>query len=331
MDRRTLLAGSCGLLVTSGIALAQSSVKVARIGVLAGLPTTPEAKRLWESFAQGLHELGYVEGRNIVIERRYYEGSFDAIPALAAELVRLRVDVIVTGASPAPEVAKRVSSTVPIVMAFHTDPVGSGLVTSLAKPGGNVTGTSLVSVELRGKQLQLLKETLPKLSRVAILLDPTSSTYRNDLREVEAAVRSLQLSISMVEARAPSEIADALSGAVKERAGALLIIGGTSLFYLHRTRLAELAIERRLPTMTGLRDFVEVGCLMAYGPNLTDGFRRAAWYVDRILKGAKPGDLPVEQATTFALTVNLRTAKQLGLTVPSSVLARANATIGDAR
>jgi putative tryptophan/tyrosine transport system substrate-binding protein len=326
MDRRTLLMGSCGLFVTTNIAIAQPPAKVAQIGILAGKPTTPEAVRLWEAFAQGLRELGYIEGKTVVIERRYYEGSIDALEALAVELVRTGVAVIVTGASPAPEVAKRVSSTIPIVMAFHTDPLRSGLVASLAKPGGNVTGTSLVATELRGKQLQLLKETLPKLGRVAILLDPTSSTYRVDLREVEDAARSLQMPVSIVEARAPNEIASALV-AVKERVGALLIIGGTSLFYLHRARIAELAIERRLPTMAGLRDFVEVGCLMAYGPNLVDGYRRAAWYVDRILKGAKPGDLPVEQATTFALTINLKTAKTLGLSVPSSVIARANATI----
>ena len=327
MDRRTLLAGSCGLLVTSSIAISQPPAKVARIGILAGKPTTPEAARLWEGFAQGLRELGYIDGKNVVIERRYFEGSIDALEPLAIELVRLRVDVIVTGASPAPEVAKRVSSTVPIVMAFHTDPLRSGLVASLAKPGGNVTGTSLVVTELRGKQLQLLKETLPKLGRVAILLDPTSSTYRVDLKEVEAAARSLQMPTSIVEAGAPSDLAGALSVAAKERVGALLIIGGTSLFYSHRARIAELAIERRLPTMTGLRDFVEVGCLMAYGPSLVDGFRRAAWYVDRILKGAKPGDLPVEQATTFALTINVKTAKTLGVSIPPSVIARANATI----
>ncbi|HVE48871.1 MAG TPA: ABC transporter substrate-binding protein [Casimicrobiaceae bacterium] len=283
--------------------------------------------RLWEGFAEGLRELGYIEGKNIVIERRYYEGGVDALDALAVELVRLGVDVIVAGASPAPEVAKRVTSTVPIVMATHVDPLTSGLVASLAKPGGNVTGTSLAATELRGKQLQLLKETLPKLSRVAILLDPTSSTYRDDLREVEGAARSLQMPIAIVEARAPNEFADAFSAAVKARVGALLIIGGTALIYSNRRRIAELAIERRLPTMTGLRDFAEVGCLMAYGPNLLDGFRRAAWYVDRILKGAKPGDLPVEQATTFALTINLKTAKALGLSIPLSVTARADATI----
>jgi len=274
-----------------------------------------------------LRELGYVDGENMLIERRYYEGSADALQPLAAELVRLRVDVIVTGASPAPEVAKRISSTIPIVMATHTDPLRSGLIVSLARPGGNVTGTSLAVVGLRGKQLQLLKEALPRLGRVAILLDPTSSTYQDDVTEAEGAARLLQLPISIVEARAPNQLVDALSAAVKERAGALHIIGGTSLFYANRARLADLAIERRLPTMTGLRDFTEVGCLMAYGPDLIHGYRRAAWYVDRILKGAKPAELPVEQATTFALTINLKTAKALGLTIPSSVLVRANATI----
>ena len=327
MDRRTLLVGSCGLLVTSSLSSAQRSTKAARIGILGGVPNTPEARRLWDGFMHGLQELGYVEGKNILIERRYYEGSVDALQPLAVELVRLGVDVIVTGASPAPEVAKRVSSTIPIVMTLHSDPLKSGLIVSLARPGGNVTGTSLAVVGLRGKQLQLLKETLPRLGRVALLLDPTSSTYQDDVREAEGAARLLQLPISIVEARAPNQLVDALSAAVKERVGALHIIGGTSLFYANKARLADLAIERRLPTMTGLREFAEAGCLMAYGPDLIHGYRRAAWYVDRILRGAKPGDLPVEQATTLALTINQRTAKALGLTIPSSVLVRANATI----
>ena len=327
MYRRALLLGSCGLLVTSRIGIAQRSTKVARIGILGGKPTTTEAAQLWEIFAQGLRELGYVEGKNIVIERRFYEGGIDSLEALAVELVRLRVDVVVTGASPAPEVAKRVSSTVPIVMATHVDPLTSGLVASLARPAGNVTGTSLALTELRGKQLQLLKEAFPKLGRVAVLLDPTGSTYRNDLREIEAAARSLRTPVSIVEVRAANEFADAFLAAVKERAGALLIIGGTSLLYAHRARIAELAIEHRLATMTGLRDFADAGCLMAYGPSLVDGYRRAAWYVDRILKGARPGDLPVEQATTYALTINLKTAKALGLSIPPYMVARANATI----
>jgi putative ABC transport system substrate-binding protein len=325
MNRRTLLA--CGLLVTSRISSAQPSRKIARIGILAGVPNTPEARRNWESLVQGLRELGYFEGNNLVIERRFYEGSIDALPRLAAELVGLRVDVIVAGASPAPEVAQRATSTVPIVMATHTDPLRSGLIGSLARPGGNVTGSSLAVVGLRGKQLQLLKEAVPKLGRVAILLDPTGSTYQEDLKEVEAAARSLQLSMLIMEVRAPNDLAESLSRAVKERASAALIIGGTRFIYEHRVLIAELAMERRVATMTGLRDFVDAGCLMAYGPDLGYGYRRAAWYVDRILKGAKPGDLPVEQATTFALTINLKTAKALGLTIPSSVLVRANATI----
>ena len=327
MDRRTLLVGACGLFVAPSLSSAQRSTKVARIGILGGVPNTPETRQLWDRFTHGLQELGYVEGKNIIIERRYYEGSVDALQPLAAELVRLRVDVIVTGASPAPEVAKRVSSTVPIVMVTHTDPLRSGLIASLARPGGNVTGTSLAIVGLRGKQLQLLKEALPKLGRVALLLDPTGSTHQEDLKEVAAAARSLQLSMLTMEVRAPNDLAESLSRAVKERASAALIIGGTRFIYEHRVLIAELAMERRMPTMAGLRDFVDAGCLMAYGPDLGYGYHRAAWYVDRILKGAKPGDLPVEQATTFALTINLKTAKALGLKIPSPVLVRANATI----
>jgi putative tryptophan/tyrosine transport system substrate-binding protein len=305
---------------------AQPPTKIFRIGILAGLPASPEAARLWEGFVQGLRELGYVEGQSIVIERRYYEGA-ERLPALAGDLVRLRVDVIVTGGSPAPEMAKRATSTIPIVMATHVDPIGSGLVAGLARPGGNVTGTSLLLAELRGKQLQLLKETLPNLGSVAVLVDPTNPIHKRELTEVEAAARSLQVRIYAVEMRAPGDLAHAFSAVAKDRFGALLIIGGTPLFYNERARFAALGLEQRLPTMSGLSEFAAAGCLMSYGPNLADGFHRAAWYVDRILKGAKPADLSIEQPTKFSLVINLRTAKALGLTIPPAVLARADAVI----
>jgi putative ABC transport system substrate-binding protein len=327
MDRRTLLLGSLGLFAAPLVPLAEAPRKFFRIGILAGLPTSPEAVGLWDGFIRGLRELGYVEGQNIVVERRYYEDNAEQLPTFAYDLVQLHVDVIVTGASPAPEVAKRATSTIPIVMATHIDPVGSGLVVSLARPGSNVTGTSLLLGELRGKQLQLLKETLPNLSRVAVLADPASPTHGRELRAVEAAARLLKMPIHVVEVRAPSDLAGAFSVVTRERIGALLIIGGSRVFYSHRAQIAALGLERRLPTMSGLGEFAAAGCLMSYGPNLADGFGRAAWYVDRILKGAKPGDLPIEQPTKFSLVVNLRTAKALGLTIPSSILARADALI----
>ena len=327
IDRRTLLLGSLGLVAAPLVLLAEPPRKLFRIGILAGLPTSPEAVDLWEGFIRGLRELGYVEGQNIVFERRYYEDNPERLFTLAFDLVRLQVDVIVTGASPAPEVAKRATSTIPIVMATHIDPVGSGLVVSLARPSGNVTGTSLLLGELRGKQFQLLKEALPNLNRVAVLADPASPTHGRELREVEAAAQSLQVPIHVVEIRAPRDLAAASSVIARERIGALLIIGGSPLLYSQRAQIAALGLERRLPTMSGLAEFAAAGCLMSYGPNLADGFRRAAWYVDRILKGAKPDDLPIEQPTKFFLVINLRTAKTLGLTIPSSVLARADALI----
>jgi putative ABC transport system substrate-binding protein len=315
------------LLAVPLVAGAQPAAKVYRIGLLGGSPpTSPEASRLWEGFFQGLRELGYVEGQNVVIEGRWYGDRTERLPALAAELVRLPVDVIVAGTAPAPEAAKRATSTIPIVMASHGDPVGSGLVASLAKPGGNVTGLSGVGPELSSKQLQLLKETLPSLSRVAILSNPTIPSQTLNLREMEVAARALKVRIQVVEARAPSEFAGAFSAATKERASALIVLGG-SIFFAHRARLAELAAQSRLPAMGGAREFTQAGGLMAYGPDNRDSWRRAAGYVGRILKGAKPADLPVEQPTKFELIINLKTAKALGLTIPPSVLARADEII----
>jgi len=327
IDRRTWLLGSLGLFAAPLVAEAQSPARVFRIGLLGGSsPTSPEASHVWAGFFQGLRELGYLEGQNVVIEGRYYGDSIERLPALAADLVRLPVDVIVAGAPPAPETAKRATSTIPIVMANHSDPVGTGLVASLARPGGNVTGLSLVAPELRVKQLQLLKEAVPRLMRVAVLSNPAIPFHARDLKDLEVAARSLKVRLQVVESRAPSDFTEAFSVATKGRAGALIILSG-SMFFAHRARLAELAAKSRLPSMSLLREYAEAGGLMTYGADVRDSFRRAAGYVDRILKGAKPGDLPIEQPTKFELVINLKAAKALGLMIPPSVLLRADHVI----
>jgi putative ABC transport system substrate-binding protein len=328
VERRAFLCAATWSLVASRVvAEAQPSAKGFRIGLLGGSsPTSSESSHVWEAFFRGLRELGYVEGQNIVIEGRWYGDNVERLPGLAGELARLQVDVIVAAAPPAPEEAKRATSTIPIVMANHADPVGSGLVASLARPGGNVTGLSISSPALRGKQLELLKEVVPGLSRVAALVNPAIPGHERDVRELELAARSLKMRLHVVEARDPSAFADAFSGATKERAGALIVLRG-SMFFAHRARLAELAAQRRLPAIYLLREHVEAGGLMAYGVDLRDLFRRAAGYVDRILKGAKPADLPVEQPMKFELVINLKTARALGLTLPPAVLARTDQVI----
>ncbi len=324
LDRRTFLADALAVFAVPLVAEAQPPAKVSRIGILGG--TSPEVSPVLRKFVERLRELGYVEGQNVVIEGRYYGDRIDRLPALAAELVRLPVDVIVAGAAPAPEAARSATSAIPIVMAAaHPDPVGSGLVASLGRPGGNVTGMAVEAWELRGKQLQMLKETVPRLSRVAVLSDPSNPLHAQDVKGVEAAARVLKVRLRVVEARAPSEFAEAFSAATRERVDGLMVLGGSMLF-THRARLAELAAQSRLPA-TGVRQFVEAGGLMAYGIDIGASFRRAADYVDRILKGAKPSDLPVEQPTKFELVINLTTARALGLTIPPAVLARADEVI----
>ena len=327
MNRRALLAAYLGFLAAPVVAAAQGPAKIYRVGLLGGSPpNSPEAVHLWEGFFRVLRDLGYVEGQNIIIEGRWYGNRPERLPALAAELVRLPVDVIVAGTAPSPEAAKRATSTIPIVMASHPDPVAARLVASLARPGGNVTGLSSLSPELSGKQLQLLQETLPGLGRVAILSNPTVPSQRLNVTETEVAARSLKVQIQVLEARDPREFAEAFAAATRERAGALIVLGG-SVFFSHRPRLVELAAQSRLPTMYVTREFAQEGGLMAYGSDLRDSWRRAAWYVDRILKGAKPADLPVEQPSKFELVINMKTAKTLGLTIPPSVLARADEII----
>ncbi len=306
---------------------AQQATSLARVGFLMPFPPSdPRVPRFLQAFRQGLHELGYVEGQNIAIEFRSAEGKYDRLSALAAELVRLKVNVIVTVASPATQAAKQATETIPIVMVNIADPVASGFVASLARPAGNITGSSLMLPEMVAKQLELLKEVLPKVPRVACLGNPTNPNYAAGLPHAQDAARALGVRLQPVEIRNSTDIDSAFAAMARDRAGALIVFtDAVTLDY--RTRLADHAIRRRLPTVSGVSEFAEAGGLLAYGPRLTDGYRRAASYVDKILKGAKAADLPVEQPTTFELVVNLKTAKVLGLTIPHSVLQRADQVI----
>jgi len=319
------LAG--GLLAAPRAAQAQQAAKVYRLGLLGGSPpNSPGGRHAWEGFFQGMRELGYIEGQNILVEGRFYGDHTERLPVLAAELVRLKVDVIVAGATPAPDAAQRATSTIPIVMATHSDPVGSGLVANLAKPGKNVTGLSTLGPELVGKRLQLLKEVVPGISRVAVLSNPTDTAQELLLREAKVAARSLKVQLQVLEARAPSDFADAFSAMTKERAGGVIIFT-SSMFYDARIRIVELAARSRVPAIYSVKEYAEAGGLMAYGVNLGESFRRAATYVDKILKGVKPADLPVEQPTKFDFVINLKTARALGLTIPQSLVQGADEVI----
>ncbi len=300
---------------------AQPPTKVPRVGLLrTGSPPDPFV----ESFRQALRDLGYLEGQNIVIEYRWAEGRVDRFPELAADLVRLNVDVIVAGGFPATRAAKQATTSIPIVMSATTDPVASGFIASLARPGGNITGSATLLSELAAKRLELLKEVLPKVSRVAVLYDPAGDPIQ--LRESQAAARRLKVRLQVLEARVPEDLEGALKGARKGRAAALSVLASAFLSS-QRARIVDLAAKDRLPAIYEHREFVETGGLISYGPNFRDLFRRAAAYMDKILKGAKPADLPVEQPTRFELVINLKTAKALGLTFPPSVLVRADQVI----
>jgi putative ABC transport system substrate-binding protein len=312
-------------LAVAVIAEAQQPTKIPRIGYLSGVsPSTNSARH--EAFRQGLRDLGYVEGKNIVIEWRYAEGKLDRLPALAGELVRLKVDVIVAGGPTPTRAAKDATSMIPIVMAQHTDPVGSGLVASLARPGGNITGLSTLAPEISGKRLELLKEIFPKLSRVAVFGTSTSASSAQELRGVQLAAGTLELKLQLLDIKGPKDVETAFRGASKERADAILVLSSGVNANL-QTEIAELAIKRRLPAMHYRSEFVEAGGLMSYGVSFTDLDRRAATYVDKILKGAKPADLPVEQPKKFEFIINLKAAKQIGLTIPPNVLVRADRVI----
>jgi ABC-type uncharacterized transport system substrate-binding protein len=325
-DRRAFLGALAGGLLAAPLAAeAQQATKVYRIGLLGGTPPTAEP-RLWEGFFQELRERGYVEGQNILFYGRWYWNETERLPALAAELVRLEVDIIVAGAAPAPEAARHATSTIPIVMSYHPDPVGVGLVSSLARPGKNITGMSVSSPDLVGKQLQLLREAVPGVSRVALLSNLAIPSNALAVKEAQVAARSFKVHLQVLEVLVSSDLAPAFSAMTKDRAGGFIVLGG-SIFFAARTRIAELAAQSRLPSIYVLRQFAEAGGLMAYGPSIRDSLRRAATYVDRILKGAKPGDLPIEQPTNFDLIINLKTAKALGLTIPPSLVQRADQVI----
>ena len=326
--RSLTLALLLGLVAAPLAVEAQQTAKVPRVGYLnPGSASDPLTQRRLNAFRQGLRELGYVEGQNIAIESRWAEGKYDRYPALAADLVRLKVDVIVAHGGTATQAVQQATRTIPIVMSLVLDPVGSGLVPSLARPGGNVTGTSFMGPDLVGKQLQLLKEVVPKVSRVALLRNPANPASAQGLRDAEAAARALGVRLQALEARDPQEIDSAFAAMTRERAGALLILPDP-IFGNQRRQIAELAAKRRLPAIHGgLPEYAEAGGLMVYSPNILDLKRRAATYVDKILKGAKPADLPVEQPTKFELVINLRTAKAIGLTIPPSLLQRADQII----
>jgi len=318
---------SVGLLVTSA-ANAQSPERVYRIGVL-GPGSASGDRRPFEAFRDGLRELGWIEGQNIAIERRSAEGQLDRLPDLAAELVRLKVDVIAAATAPAVAAAKSATTTIPIVMLTVTDPVGRGFVTSLSRPGGNVTGVTYgVGTDTFGKGLELLREAVPRIRRVAVLSNPDGPTQSLIVTSIRSTARSLGLQLQLVDARGPDQFDAAFAAMAKEDAEALLVVTDpTYLLPGAAARLADLAIKSRLPSMHSQRPPVEAGGLMSYGPSIVVLFRRAAVHVDKILKGARPADLPVEQPTTFELVINLRTAKALGLTIPPAVLARADEII----
>jgi putative ABC transport system substrate-binding protein len=326
MERRTFMAMLTGGLLAAPLAAeAQAPAKVPRIGFLFG-PTPAVSAPYLEAFRQGLRELGYVEGQNIAIEYRWAEGKYERLPALAAELVRLKVDVIVTSAPPVPLAAKQATSTIPIVFTTAIDPVAQGLVVSLARPGGNITGLASIGQEVVGKHLELLKEVAPKVSQVAVLQNPSTPLHTQILRQAEDAARALEVHLHVLQARTPAEIDAAFTAMRSQRAGGVLVLRD-AFFFAQRTQIVALAAKSRLPAVYGFREEAEAGGLMAYGASLHQMWRRAATYVDKILKGAKPADLPVEQPTKFELVINLKTAKALGLTIPPSLLLRADEVI----
>jgi ABC-type uncharacterized transport system substrate-binding protein len=327
MDRRAFLAGTGAVLLAAPLAAeAQQAAKAPRIGWLGDKPAA--GPRLREAFLQGLRDLGYVEGRNLVMEYRFAEGKPERLPALAAELVALKVDVIMAPGTPAALAAKQATRTTPIVF-VAADPVTSGLVTSLARPGGNLTGLSAFAPELVGKCLEQLKQAVPGVTRVAVLWQPGGlgeRTEKDMLKEAEVAARALGVRLQVLEARGPADFDRAFSDMTRARTGALTVLGST-MFTNERRRLVDLAAKHRLPAVYPWKEFVDAGGLMSYGPNVADLYRRAATYVDKILKGTKPADLPVEQPTKFELVINLKTAKALGLTIPPSLLGRADEVI----
>jgi len=328
LDRRRFVAlGAAGLLAGPAAVRAQQAGRMYRIGILGNVPLAdPGSARLWGEFTRGLQDLGYVEGRNAAIEFVSSDGKYERLPALAADLVRRHADVIVAPAAQNVVAAKQATQTIPIVMASVGDPVGNGLIASLARPGGNVTGTSFLTSALVGKQLALLKQLTPQASRLAILLNPANPGHPLTLPPGKAAAQSLGVHLQVVEARGPADIEKGFGAMSREHAGGLFVPwDGT--FLVHAVRITELAARTRLPALYGQRRYIDVGGLASYGPSADESFRRAAFYVDKILRGAKPGELPVEQPTKFELALNMKVAKALGLTVPSSLVGGADEVV----
>ena len=322
MNRRVFVAGLAAVLAAP-VAEAQQASKITKIGVLqVGTGTI-----LFEAFKTAMRERGYVEGQHVVFEYRSTEGRSERLHEAAAELVRMNVDLIVTSTDQAIAAVKQQTQTIPIVMANSTDPVVTGFVASLARPGGNITGNSAMSPELSAKRLELLRQVVPRLSRIAILLDPAIQGALLDYRETESAARSLGLHLQSVEVSRAGDLERAFSTMIRGRVEALLVPAVSPVMYSNRNEVARLAQQNRLPSMFGTRDYAEAGGLMAYGPSATDQWRRAATYVDKILRGARPGDLPVQQPSRFELVINRRTARALGLTIPPSLLQRADQVI----
>jgi len=321
IERRVFLAAAAGALLTAPrTAAAQQSQKVPRIGFLdAGLGFGPP-------FLDGLRELGYIEGKSIAIEWRHAHARAERFPELAAELTRLNVDVIVAANNPAASAARDATKTIPIVMAIVTDPVGLGLVPSLARPAGNITGLTIQSPELSGKRLQLLKEAVPRLTRVGVLWDANEPGRRALVTETEAAAARLGLPLRTYEPRGPGEIEGMFTAMAKEGVGALIVYG-SSMLYVHRGTIGQLAAKHHIPMMGPAPEWLGAGFVMSYSPSLNDMFRRTAYFVDKILKGAKPADLPIEQPSTFVLVLNLKVARALGLTIPPALQARADQVI----
>ncbi|MFZ1059595.1 MAG: ABC transporter substrate-binding protein [Candidatus Rokuibacteriota bacterium] len=321
---RTLVALAIAALFLPLSADAQQPGKIPRIGVLASIryPAT-------EGFERGLKELGYIEGKNIIIEWRLVQGKFDRLPEFVADLVRLKVDVIVAPANPYVRAAKNATSTTPIVFVLVADPVGAGFVASLARPGGNITGLLNIMLELTAKRLELLKEAVPKVSRVGVLTNPAGAGFpvAEVLKGLEVAARALSLQLQVQYAREPSEIDGAFATMSRQGASAVMVVSGSPMFHAERARIATLALKAGLPTMSEFAESVVAGGLVSYTANPPDLMRRSAYYVDKILKGTKPADLPVEQPTKFELVINLKTAKAIGLTIPQSFLLRADEII----
>jgi putative tryptophan/tyrosine transport system substrate-binding protein len=312
-----------GILLAPLAGAAQQAEKVYRIGYL---DTTPPPAHLWEALLDGLRERGYSEGRNLVFERRFSEGNAERFPEFAAEMIRLRVDLILVSTTPAALAAKHATQTIPIVIPTAIDPVGAGLVASLARPGGNVTGLSPISPDLVGKRLELLKDVVPGLSRVVVLWNAANPANALVWKETQTAAGALGLRLHSQDVRGPQDLEGALAHTAQARPDALLVLGD-SFIGMHRQPIAEFITQEHLPSGFTSREWVVAGGLMSYGPHLPDLFRRAAYYVDRILKGAKPADLPVEQPMKFELVINLKTAKALGLTIPPAILFQADEVI----